>query len=333
MGIMDTFSRSSSRVTSSMRRFLLAVCFAVVLSMPSLVHAFAVSPAVIELSGARGELVETTVTIINTKTADQTFYLQAIKFAPREDSGEPQFIPYDEDHAGLPEWLSFESNRVNILAQSRVDVPVRIRIPDDAPSGGYYAAAVVSDAPFDIVATNGATVSAKMAVLILLTVEGETIESLALLDFVSPDGPLLTQPGFGYTYRVQNQGNVHVAPEGTIALRDVFGRLVAVSDANPTGSRVLPATTRSFAGEFGSEERMSFLDAVAQQMQSFAIGPVEATLELSYAEEGKVVSDPIRFWFFPWQLLLVVLLAVSALIAIHRTYLSLLRKKTKRSAS
>ncbi len=304
---------SGNNAFSALKMALIAVlvCAVAALWMPLRAHAFAVTPALLELSGARGETVKSAITVINDTAAPRTYYLQAIKFVPREDSGAPTFIPYETDHEGLPEWVKFESRAVAVPAGSKAEVPITIAIPNDAASGGQYGAIVVSDTPSDVVATNGAAINANIAVLVFLTVEGETIEKAALLDFTSPEqGSVLAAVAGSFRYRLQNQGNVHVTPTGTVTVRDLFGRTIAAADANSGRNKVLPGVTRTFEGVFG-RPTAGLWDTLKVQFAAFAIGPMTATLELD-----SVGSDPITsrfgFWVFPWQMLSVIVLSVAA---------------------
>lgn len=261
-------------------------------------HAFGVSPATLDVSGARGESVDGTFTVINPSTAEQTYYLGTLKFGPGEPSGTPAFIPYDVDHSGMPEWIAFPHAVVSIGAQAKADVPFTIQIPSDAESGSYYAAVTVSTTPSDLVATNGASVEAKTAVLLFLTVEGETVQKEAVLDFVTPDGPIMQVHDLSYAFRVQNQGNVVVAPKAYIVVKDAFGRTVFVKDANAGMARVLPGTTRSFTDELIGRPD-TFSSMVQKQWNLFAIGPMTASLLVDGSDTGFV----LRYWMVPWQLL------------------------------
>lgn len=268
--------------------------------IPCAASAFGVSPATLDLSGARGETIDATFTVINSSTAEQTYYLSTLAFGPNESSGAPEFIPYDVDHSGMPEWIAFPHAVVSIEANAKADVPFRVSIPAGAASGSYYAAVTVSTAPSEIVATNGATVEAKTAVLVFLTVEGETIEKAAVLDFVTPDGPITTIHELSYAFRVQNQGNVVVVPTASIVVTDLFGRTVFTKDANAAGGRVLPGTTRTFTDEL-IEKPSGFFPTVRKQWFLFAIGPMTATLVVDGAD---IADGPaLHYWIVPWQLL------------------------------
>ena len=151
--------------------------------------------------------------------------------------------------------------------------------------------------------------------------EGETQEDLELLDFASTGGAF-DLPRRSFQFRLQNQGNVHVTPVGNIKLTGLFGQTILDLDANKDEGRVLPASTRMFAVT-SSDESTSWYDTVAFQLSHLAIGPVTATLDLTYGESGAIQSS-LSFWVFPWQLLVTL---VGLLIVLCVGYRFLRRKR------
>lgn len=308
------------------RRLAILFCAAVLAWIPVRALAFGVSPASLDLSGGRGEIVAGSVAVINGGTAEQTYYLGTLAFVAGEESGAPTFLPSD-DQSGLAGWISFPVREVTVPARTKVDVPFMVTVPSGQASGTYQTAVTVSATPSEVVATNGATIEAKTAVLVFLTVEGETVEKLALLDFVTPgnaDGPLFANHEVSYAYRLQNQGNVAVKPDATITVRDLLGRAVLVADANPSEGRVLPESTRTFTGEIQSAQD-GFLHMARAQVSAFAIGPVTATLTVAYGSQ--TLSSSISYWAFPWQLLVC---AAATVIVLVLLWNGVLRQRTKR---
>ena len=156
--------------------------------MPTMVSAIAATPALIELSLDRGESVEETISVINAHASERTYYVGTVSFEAGQEDGTPQFFSESTNPDRLENWISFDSNQFIVPANSRAEIPFKVNVPNDIPSGGYYGAVTISPAPADIVATNGAIIEAKTAVLVLVTVEGETTQQAELLD-LTIDGP------------------------------------------------------------------------------------------------------------------------------------------------
>lgn len=287
----------------------------ILLLIPSGTSAFGLVPASIELTASRGETIEASITILNTQDADTEYFLGLMGFQPKDDSGSPEFFTPIDGVSGLTDWIVFESGSVIVPALSSAEVPFKVVVPDDIAAQSYFAAITVSPAPSDVVATNGAIIEAKTASLLFLTVEGETVERLELLDFTSTNG-FSDLPFRTYTYRIQNQGNVHLSPTGFIRLTGLFGQTISNVDANPEEGRVLPDSTRTF--EVTQENALStWYDTVAFQLSHLAIGPVTATLDLTYGESGTIQSS-LSFWLFPWQLMVTLLGLLIVLCILYR---------------
>lgn len=307
--------------------FIIAVVAACGLNLQP-VKALGLSPAVMELEAERGSSIASAITILNNKESEQTYYLGTLKFEPQGETGQPKFIPYEEDHSGLTEWISFDERTVSVPASGQGIVPFSISVPSDIPSGGYYAAVTVSPAPADVI-PGGATVEAKSATLILLTVLGENEENVELMDFQLVDPPgLITGTHYAFRYRLQNQGNVHETPQGFITVSDLFGRVVATMDANGMGAHILPDSTRAYDVIFNDPEESdgSFFEEVAREMRPFSLGPHTATLALTYGDAGLAVRDTITFWVFPWHACLFLVLVLVLVLGLAKAFLAVRKR-------
>jgi len=283
--------------------------------IPISVGAASIIPPVMEISGSRGEVLHEIFTVINTREMEQTYYLGVLKFEPQENGEGPKFIPFEEDHSGLAQWIQLSSAEVIIPANTKGEIQFDISIPSDVLSGGYYGAITVSQSPSDLVADNGAMVEAKTAALILLTVEGDTKEMLSLLEFGKGATGLNSEIDGKFEFRVQNQGNVHVAPTGIIQVKDIFGRIVAKLDANPSSGRVLPNSTRTYV--VGSEEIKNYYQSAKDQMKVLALGPMTAELLLKYGLSEQTITSSVSFWYLPWQIMSLDVLLILVILFIY----------------
>jgi hypothetical protein len=293
------------------------VCSVVLILIPVSVQAIAITPSVTEVVGERGEVISETITIINIKTTDQTYYLDTLKFEASEDGGSPRFISGTEGYEGLSEWIELETRSITVPALSRAEVAYNIRIPSVVESGGYYAAITVSTAPAEIIATNGAIIDARTAGLLLLEVTGENVKKAVLLDFIDTEAERFKSfIGGQFSYRIQNQGNVHITPVGTITFKDFFGRTLKQVDANKDGARVLPSSTRSFTVAVLSTSE-TWLEVIQDQMRLFVLGPITIDLEVMYDDSGVILSQSTSQFFFPWQLFLFLSVFVSLFFLVY----------------
>lgn len=287
-------------------------------------RAAAVSPATLDLSGNRGEIIDSKFTVINAQSTDQTYYLDTLSFSAKDNSGEPQFASVKTNDE-LAKWIQFSSDRINVPARSKVDVPFSVHLPADTKSGSFQTAITVSNAPSEIVATNGAVVEAKTAILVFLTVNGESIKKAALLDFTTNVKGIQSNLRQTFIYRLQNQGNVYFIPNGVIEIKDIFGRVVYMIDANAEKNRVLPNSTRSFMASV-DDKSLGWMQTIRNQASLFAFGPLTSTLQLNFGDGFQPVHASTSFWYVPYQLLLTVLVVI---VAVMTGYYSLSKRKRK----
>lgn len=299
-----------------MKKFIIAsLCAFSLLSSPAFIRAAAISPSVVELTSAPGETVESSFTILNTGVSEQTYFIDLLAFEPSEEDGTPVFTPGQISENQFLSWMKFPIREVSVPELSKVDVPFSIVVPDDIPAGSYYGAITVSTAPTDIVATNGAIIEAKTAILVFLTVRGETTEKLELLDFmIEQTGSTL--PFGTLRYRVQNQGNVHLIPVGDVRLTGLFGQEIASLNANESDGRVLPSSTRTYDISFGSKD-VRWIDRAGYQLKHLLFGPVTAQLTLAYGQAGSLTKQT-TVWVVPVELL--VILGSGLLIVLLLSY-------------
>lgn len=292
--------------------------------IPSSVFAFAVSPSVIEMEGTRGEKVHKTISIINTGSAEQTYYLDTLFFEPKEEEGIPVFDP--QKKSPLSDWILLPENPIVVEPNSFKEIEVSFLIPQQSASGTFFVALTVSPAKEEIF-SEGASVEAKTAVLFFLTVLGETKEQMALLDFsadkiVSSLGPEM------FSFRVQNQGNVLLVPTGKIILRNVFGKEVAVLPVNEEQGRLLPGKTRKYEEKWKTYEQQSVMQKVKEEWKNFHLGPYGAELSLSFS--GTEITKSIRVWILPWHACLSLVALLVVLFVFHRGYVFFLKKQLQK---
>ncbi len=278
---------------------------AIVLALfaPSITWAFSITPSLIDVQAKAGTLVEKTLILVNSSDREETYYLRAARFGVRNESGSPTFPNTDPD--GVAMWIQFPQSSIVVPAHSRASAAVHVAVPPGTHPGEYYIAVLASTAPADIVAViGGANVQANIAVLFFVMVDGVNLVKVGLLDVAMKDGHAMRDGLWGtYQFRLQNQGDVHVVPEGRVEIRDVFSRLIAEGKANEEKKRLLPNTTRTFEGELGQEKPSTFFSAAAAEFHAFALGPVHVRFVL---KPGLVADQPIQtdlnLWVFPWQL-------------------------------
>jgi P pilus assembly chaperone PapD len=189
----------------------------------------------------------------------------------RNDGADPfavtvEIAPYQgvTGERAMLDWLTATPGAFSLEPGQQQAVTVDIAVPDDLDSGGRYAMVTFATGAVGSEGS-GVGIAGRLGVAFLLVVEGhgDLTRSVAVDRF----GPVLEADGrVSFQARLRNEGNVHVAPVGTIELRAV--------DGTPYGALELPQTTPVLPD--------STVDVVAQgslPLESDATYTAEATID------------------------------------------------------
>lgn len=266
---------------------------------------FITSPPRLELKGKPGDTLQTMVKLKNVTESEQMYTTQALDFIVGEDGFTP--IPVTEKVSGrwsAASWMSMSPAESRLPKNGQQEIDVIIQIPQDALPGGHYAMITQSLKQADEATQVGETVEKTAAVitprvgtLVYITVEGDTHEEAFIRDFSAP-----TWVEFGpvdFTYVVENQSDIHIAPQATITIKNIFGQTKDVITVDSTN--IFPLTNRSF-------------DATWETFWGF--GPYTANLDVAYGSKGNTVSVGRLFWVIPYRILLAIFVVLFSFIAI-----------------
>lgn len=309
--------------------FLSPLVFVFGLALPMATHAFAVSPVLIDQTQDPGSASQGVIHITNDTEQAQTYYTSVQNFVPQGEEGQQTYLP-DTDRTGLVSWLALDRSTVTLKAHESQDFHWALTLPKDAEPGGHYAAIFFSTQPLQGGDSN-VGVGSKTGVLFLLSVTGNVTEAASVESFrVAQTEGISTQNSAAWIdslpayleLRVKNSGSVHLQPQGTITITNMFGSVVDKVPANPDGSRVLPQSIRIIRSSWGpeTEENAGFFNGLKAEWHGFALGRYTATLSAEYGHTHSPLSASISVWVFPWRLAVVVLLLLVVLILIIKGY-------------
>lgn len=247
--------------------------------------AVGVAPAISDLRARAGEVVEQTVTVINTETTPRSFQFFVTNFTPGKD-GDAIFDGGAQDD--LPSWMRVEPSMLLLDPNGAETVTVRVSVPPGARPGAYYAAIFFGSA------TDGLATQA--AHLLFLTIEGPEIREDAEIVSVNFTPRWASSLGaIQAEVRVQNSGTVYVKPDGELVSNALIGGSVATA-LNPNERRVLPGATRVW--EAPLVEGMT--EGLRSEWRPFAVGPVNV---LASMRLGTTFLDARQetVWVWPWR--------------------------------
>lgn len=290
-----------------------------------------ISPPLIERDVDPGESLEVDIKVRNVTAGTVTTTAQVDDFVAAGEDGQPKLL-LEEDAAeaeespySLKEWVSGVPD-LTLVSQEVKTAKVSINVPADASPGGHYGVVRFTATPADAEGT-AVSLSASIGSLILLRVSGDIVEQASIQQFssgrINPATEEFQATSFfetapvSFLERVQNSGNVHFKPAGSVIVKNLFGQEVAKLTVNENGGNVLPSSVRKF--EQTLEDKVMF-------------GRYSADLELTYGQ-GQTLSQSISFWVIPYKIVLAVLAGIILLVLLIRWTLHHYKKSVLNSAN
>jgi hypothetical protein len=145
----------------------------------------------------------------------------------------------------ISNWFSVDTMSFLLPAQERRTVNVTVNVPLNAEPGGHYATVFFGAlAPSTGSASGETLLNARVGVVFLLTVRGEINAGAEIDGGIETNSMQWDAGATHFTFAVRNTGNVHFQPQGTLVIKDVFGRKVKELPM-PVGV-VLPGAKRTY---------------------------------------------------------------------------------------
>ncbi len=277
-------------------------------------QALEIAPPVLNLKANPGDTVNATINLRDISSSPLVVTGTVDDFTANGEDGVPKILldqaeptPYS-----IKTWVQ-PLSKLNLKPRQIEALPVVIKVPANASPGGYYGVIrFTANAPG--MDSSGVSLSASLGALVFLRVNGTAKEELSFDKFyVSKTNAddaswLFEDQPLTFNQRIKNTGNVYEQPSGQIAVKDMFGNLVANVNVNLERRSILPGTTRKLDQPLDKSnigDRMLF-------------GLYHATLTLNYGESNKQITSDVSFWVIPWRLILLILAALVALAVVGR---------------
>ncbi len=271
-----------------------------------------ISPIRFEKDLKPGEVWFGSVNVKNFSEENKTLLVSAENFVVTPDTESVEFYPSEKaEHFNVPDivdWVKIPQKTVTLAPGESKFVPFRVRVPFDAPTGGYYGALffLISE---DTVGVSGGTklsVNSRMGVLLLMRVRGEEpVRIEGRLTNFGADKEVYFHSPVNFKTAIFNAGNLHFRGSGHITITAWNGKK----------KTVLPL-----------ESRVNYPDKTRTYLTRWEFGPWtlgKYTAALSYESmSGLVVLEATdTFWVISW-LPLAVFSVVSLVLIILFTFLS-----------
>jgi hypothetical protein len=314
-----------------MKKYILIIAF---LLSPVLIFAqnnrvkLAISPLIRDIQIEPGSSWEGEVEVYNSNNRPLRFKLSTLNFKGRGE-GYAQFIQ-EIDTEGeflLTNWIKLNNDDFLISANGSKKVSFKISIPEYAPPGGMYAA-IIAEAKEPGEERGGVVVSPGVSSLMLVSIGGDYIENLNIIDFSTPD-LFYDQKEIPFTVKLRNMGNVHLRPEGNITIynsEDEEVGKMAINRKRGFGN-ILPQNERTWDFAWTADDSI------------FEVGEYRAELNLIYGRTQKQsITHSINFWIIPSRKQLIAIsifvsLILLAIVRLASVYLKYYLSNRKRSES
>jgi hypothetical protein len=211
----------------------------------------------------------------------------------------------DKSPYSLKDYLHPDIHEFTLKFGEHISIPITIDLPKPASPGGFYAAAIISNAPSKEgtsttnVQSQAKTIS-RIGSLFFVRVTGPVNQNGHLADFKIKDSkPIYERGNLTFQIYFKNEGNVHLVPYGTIDIKNMWGQTITTVPVDAYFS--LPQSLR-YREVFWSDP--------------LAFGRYSATLHLHRGYGDTVDEKTISFWIIPYKYLLIALLVILILVAL-----------------
>ncbi len=288
-----------------------------------------ISPIKIDELVKPGEIIDKTLKVTNDSPSDKTFYVYLNDFEADGESGQAKLVQAGSDEYGLSSWLTITNQGIDFAPGETKEIPFSLKVPDDAAPGGYNGAILVgTEAPKVKVESEdkGAAISTaqRTACLLLFQITGKTSEDAYVREFTTDKEFYGTPFDVKFLLRINNIGNTHIKPQGTISIKNAFGKDAAIIRINEKGSSVLRNSIRKFEESWSGK---------------LAFGRYKAILGLSYGvntESGgqgkQTLYGEKTFWIIPWKIIVPSILIIAFLISLVAFLLKIYKDRAIKKA-
>ncbi len=289
-------------------------------------NGFSISPVLTEITVAKGTSQTIPITVAN-PTANAIVANPIVNdfVASADETGTPRLVLNSNTPIPANNFKSIVGNvqKTTIPPNQSVIVNVPITVSKDALSGGYYGA--IRFIP-TISSTGSANVglTASVGTLFLITVPGNLTSAVSLVQLSAADASgnpstFFTNGQVSALLRLSVTGNIYAQPFGSIEVKDMFGKIVSVTQFNNRQPRksILPGSTRKFVQNLPKHNYIGHYTIIAS---------------ISYGTSGgNLIVSKVTFWYIPvWLQIAILALLVIIIALIYYTIHKVRSRKFRR---
>lgn len=237
-----------------------------------------------------GQSVSDVVDVTNAGDGDAVIYDSLQDFVPVANTNGIQFVGRAPDVTSVRDWITIhEPSSFPLKIGDSETVNFTITVPKDAEPGSHFGV-MLFDAVPNSEASSTLKVGTQVGTLVLVTVPGNHLEKGKIVDFTAPS--FLQKGPITFDTKFENDGTVYFEPKGTITVKNIFGKIVALVPIE--GDVVLPTGAR---------------DIYSIWPVGFLLGPYSAVATIYDGDGNILTTASATFFALPiWYILGFVLL-------------------------
>jgi len=285
------------------------------------------SPIPLSLAANPGSEVKAAIKIKNDGTTKETLKISVLKFKAYEETGKPELLDPEEGDEFL-KWISFSEDPFTVEPQEWKTITATWKLPPEAALSYYYAILFSRADTSTEIESRQTVIVGGTAILALVEAKVPGAEREASVTDFSVEKRMYEFLPANFRVRLQNTGNVHVAPRGNIFVTK-GGKDITTLEVNPYKGNILPESARIFEEKWAdgfpvyvekTENGKAVLDEAGHQVyeldwnwkdaSKLRWGKYTAKLLLTYddGQRDVPIEGEVSFWVLPWRL---VLLAIA----------------------
>lgn len=290
-------------------------------SLPEVPLNLTISPVTLTLEAQPGQVINAPFKIKNNGTEPEKLQITLGTFTADETGQRPKLLdPKPEDT--FMAWLTVDQPTFELAANEWKTVTLTFSPPADAALSYFYTVKVARTA---VGSQPGQTViHGAPALLVLTTVKSPNVKKEMQLTSFRAMTPIVSSLPQTFEFTVNNTGNVHAVPTGTIFIDGEGKKDIAVLPVNPGNNTVLPSSQRAYTVTWSDpapeNPRTGVMAWLFGQPGPIRWGKYTAHLLLVYdnGERDVPIESFVSFWVIPWQTLLTrVLLPIIPAIGVY----------------
>jgi len=309
-----------------MKRIIASLATSLALLLICSLHpasAITLIPPSFELQIEPGQESEIEIKIFNETQKAEELYTEVANFSAMGETGQPSFT-FEDELTDLSSWIEVEKGPFTVNPGERKALNVKIKVPADVDAGGHYAALFFTNQPPVPEGSGKIAIGTKIGTLFLVTVDGDVVESGNIKDFTTTK-KIYNRLPTDLTMRFENTGSVHLRPQGTATITNMFNSVKEKIAVNSSKGATLPKQTRKYdmlwekgeVVEANSNAFANFFTELSNEYKNFAFGKYTADLAVTFGVEDNLQDTAtVSFWVIPWRLLTLITIILVVLVVL-----------------